>query len=162
MVTMPTIGSTVHTPLALSWAIKHSLISYVSAMSDGTVEASGGALRDDNGFVFPSDPHPGETATAVALRFSGTVTCSGHEGLLRVIIADPWLEPGTSSDATWLLTIADPYSPGARLTFATINHISSAGVAKGCLLTADGADLFFSGPYTEGTELEPPTVLYHA
>lgn len=147
-------------PVALSWEIKHSLIRYVLAMSDGAVEATDGAAQAGSGFTFLRDPHA--DAAAGALCFCGKVTLTGHSGMLRIVIADPHLEPGDAGGAAWSLTIADPYEPGARLPFAVIDSISEVGAAEGCRLTAEGADLFFSGPYTAGTELEPPTVLFDA
>lgn len=135
---------------ALGWGIKASLLDYVRGMPDGTIETSNGAGEGDAGFVFPG---LGDDA------FGGTVTLTGHGGMMRVTISDPALVRGGEH---WLLTIADPGDPGIRLPFARIAAIDtgSDGVrrATGTVLTGDGADLFF-GPYTAGTPLDDPVVL---
>lgn len=105
------------------------------------------------------------------LRFAGSLTLSGHGGLLRLVIEDPWLMPSAESDSseTWLLTIADPYEPGSRITFATMAGLDFdrsrepgiCAIGTGTLLSSDGADLFFSGPYREGTELDDPKIIAH-
>jgi hypothetical protein len=128
----------------LVWAVKDSLVGYVRAMADGRIELDG---TDDRGdaFAFPATGTPG--------RFSGRVTFSGHHGMMRVVIAEPWIEPAADE---WMLSIADPDDPDQRLPFARIARFDGV-TASGTVLTADGADLFF-GPYREGTQLDDPRV----
>lgn len=164
----------------LEWAIKESLIRYVREMSDGSVRVAGSATETPAGFVFAPDPDSGaESAPDPAQqsggplapapqpaptprRFAGTVTLTGHGGLLRIEISDPWLEPVAAADGPWRLTIRDPFEPGARLEFASIGRVEfGPGGSLACVdtrLTSDGSDLFFAGPYTPGTELDNPTV----
>lgn len=148
--------------LALEWGIKQSLVRYIAGMAEGMIVASEPATGGEGGFRFPTAAPPQADGT---LRFAGSVTLTGHGGMLRLVVAEPWLVPaGTPNDA-WSLTIADQYEPGARIAFATIDRLDlgeAAPSAHGTRLTADGADLFFSGPYTEGTELDGPRILGNA
>lgn len=139
--------------LSLRWGIKQSLLRYVRGMPDGAVTVSGGAsaVEDsatESGFRFPAD----ETTDAV-LAFRGTVTLTGHGGMMRVVLADPAL---VETGAGWVLEIADPDDPSIRLVFATITDFDGQR-ATGTALTEDGADLFF-GPYERGTVMDDPVV----
>lgn len=145
--------------LALEWGIKLSLVHYIAGMTDGAIFVSEPATAVEGGFRFPTAEPPQADGT---LRFAGSVTLTGHGGMLRLVIAEPWLIPAAKPNDAWSLTIADQYEPGARIAFATINRLDlgeAQASAHGTRLTADGADLFFSGPYTEGTELEDPRIL---
>ena len=128
--------------LALEWGIKQSLVRYIAGMADGAIVASEPATEAEGGFRFPAAAPP------------------QADGTLRV--AEPWLVPAGKPNDAWSLTIADQYEPGARIAFATIDRLDlgeATPSAHGTRLTADGADLFFSGPYTEGTELDDPRIL---
>ncbi|MGP3535568.1 HtaA domain-containing protein [Microbacterium sp. RD1] len=128
---------------ALVWGVKQSLLAYVRSMEDGVVATDGGATASPAGFVFPGD----------GLEFAGSVTLTGHGGMMRVTLADPRL---VEADGRWVLEIADPDDPGVRLPFAlvaTFDGVDGTGVT----LTADGADLFF-GPYGAGTALDDLSV----
>ena len=145
--------------LALEWGIKQSLVRYIAGMADGAIVASEPATEAEGGFRFPAAAPPQAAGT---LRFAGSVTLTGHGGMLRLVVAEPWLVPAGKPNDAWSLTIADQYEPGARIAFATIDRLDlgeAAPSAHGTRLTADGADLFFSGPYTEGTELDDPRIL---
>lgn len=156
----------------LEWFVKESLVRYVEGMSDGSVVIDEPATTASGGFRFAA----ADVATTRegrdndgTLRFAGSVTLSGHGGLLRLTFAEPWLVPCRAPGTPYLLTIADPYEAGERINFATIEHLDldsrdthGPAIAQGTYLTADGADLFFSGPYTEGNVLDDPRVLYDA
>lgn len=172
---------------ALEWGIKESLIRYVASMADGSVTAHAPAQAIPGGFSFPASR---SAPTDGSLWFSGSVTLSGHGGMLKLQIEDPWLSPGPTPSDPWTLTINDPYEAGARIAFASIerldfpersggpegadsngansNSADSNGAvsdgailatASGTTLTEDGADLFFSGPYTAGTALDDPRII---
>lgn len=149
--------------LALEWGVKQSLVRYVAEMRDGSVVVTEPATAVEAGYRFPAVPAletPQETEGT--LRFAGSVTLTAHGGMLRLVFAEPWLVPGTEPNGSWALTITDPHEPGARIAFATIDSLAPGGTARGTRLTADGADLFFAGPYTEGTELDDPRILGRA
>lgn len=129
----------------LDWGVKASLLAYVRRMADGSVEATGGATTTDAGIRFEG---------VGRLAFRGTVTLTGHGGLLRVTIADPAI---VEADGGWLLEIADPDNSSSRLAFATIAAFDGRR-ASGTALTQDGADLFF-GPYAQGTAIDDPVVV---
>ena len=131
---------------ALAWAVKASLVGYVERMPDGRIELDG-ATRTDAGFIFP-------VVDADAGRFTGSVTFLGHNGMMRVVIADPWV---TRDGGGAVLSIADPDDPRARLDFARSASFDGR-IATATTLTADGADLFF-GPYTAGTPLDDPHII---
>lgn len=154
---------------ALEWGIKRSLVQYVIGMPDGSASVLPPARVAREGFRFPAadparttDPRAAGVSDRT-LRFAGTVTLSGHSGMLRLVFEDPWLVPGAGRGQAWELTIADPYEPGSRLTFAAIERLeldaAGGGAANGTRLTAAGADLFASGPYADGTELDDPVVV---
>lgn len=129
---------------ALHWGIKASLLDYVRGMADGSVEAAGGAAISESGIRFPG---------VADLAFRGTVTLTGHGGMLRVTIAEPAL---VETAEGWVLEIADTDDPSRRLAFATIAAFDGSR-ASGTALTQDGADLFF-GPYERGTAIDDPVV----
>lgn len=182
--------------LVLEWGIKRSLVKYISGMHDGSTEVAEPASICEGGFHFPAAvpsaavptdevPLPAAPHTAGSpegdgiLRFAGSVTLTGHSGMLKLAFTDPWLVPGADPGDRWSLTIVDPYEPDTRIAFATIDRLvpgdlgtesvdsRSVGAALhatalGTRLTADGADLFFSGPYAAGTELDNPRILVNA
>lgn len=121
----------------LHWPVKRSLVDYVRAQPDGRVEAGDGAREVDGAFVF---------AAAGSGRFRGRVVLTAHHGMLRVVLADPSLEPAEAPTQLWI------DDGQGRLPFAALAPDGSA------TLTADGADLFMAGPYDEGTALDPPVV----
>lgn len=147
---------------ALEWGIKDTLVSYVRGMKDGSVTVSAPAREIGGAFWFPATPAASAAGNST-LKFSGSVALSGHGGMLKLIFEDPWLVPGNLPTDPWTLTINDPYEPGARLAFATIarltRHPDGSATASETWLTSDGADLFFSGPYTAGTDLDDPRVV---
>lgn len=137
---------------ALVWGVKASLLDYVRGMPDGAVTLDG-VRESDDGFVFRSAEAPDDGIR----RFIGSVTLTGHSGMMRVVIAHPWIAVDAGE-----LSIADPDDPTVRLAFARIAELEpdddGALRARGTTLTADGADLFF-GPYREGTALDDPLVI---
>lgn len=147
---------------SLAWGILPSLLRYVRGLPDGAIAAIHPAVPTDDAheFAFPLvAEEPG-----ARLRFGGGIGITGHSGLLRLEIRGPELIRATAPAAadTWALTIADPYAPGARLEFATLERLDedAAGTLRGVgtLLSADGADLFSAGPYHSGTPLADPVV----
>ncbi|MFC7876306.1 HtaA domain-containing protein [Isoptericola sp. NPDC057391] len=135
---------------AMVWGVKASLVQYTQAMPDGRVETADGVEATAAGFRFPPADEP--------LAFRGSVTFTGHGGMMRVVLADPRLVETADG---WDLTVRDDGVPGGRLRFATLEALApdadGGRRATRTRLTADGADLFF-GPYVEGTQLDDPRV----
>jgi hypothetical protein len=130
----------------LLWSIKDSLLGYVRAMQDGQIAVDRGATETEGGFWF--------SATEDPLRFAGRVTLTGHNGMMRVSIADPAIVPSVDG---WVLEIADPDDSVARMPFATLTGFDGV-TAEAAALTDEGSDLFF-GPYEAGTPVDTPTVV---
>ncbi|UOQ56029.1 HtaA domain-containing protein [Leucobacter allii] len=145
---------------SLHWGVKASFLGYLGAMPDGEVTPLAPAeLLDGRTLRFP-EIGTGGAAGAGSRRFAGGVRFTGHGGVLDLVIAEPALESGDGPDG-WIVTIADPYAPGARLALATVGPIDErAGrtVGGGVALTEAGADLFF-GPYVAGTPLDDIAVV---
>lgn len=76
---------------ALNWAIKDSLVTYISDLDDGELNASAGATRTDDGFAFEgvSDSDFDRNTLTGTLAFRGSVTLRGHEGMLNIVVTDP-------------------------------------------------------------------------
>lgn len=132
----------------LCWAFQRSFVDYVARLPDGRIAAADGAeVLDDGSFAFPA-AEAAEEATG-ARRFAGSISFTGHHGMMAVTISAPALLPGARADSPALLTIEDPFEPGQRMALATV-----APDAAAPRLTEQGADLF-QGIYPQGMALEP-------
>lgn len=131
----------------LAWGVKASLLGYVRGLPDGRVLLEG-VEEHDSRFAFPSDVEADLIDSSVR-HFHGSVTLLGHHGMMRVVLADPWLHPVPPGA---VLSLADPEATGGRLGFARVAHVDGV-VGTGTTLTAEGAELFY-GPYVEGTVLD--------
>lgn len=99
------------------------------------------------------------------LRWAGAVHFTGHHGLLAVTLADLAIRftENARGGITGVLTMADPFAPGSRMTLADLGTGErEPGMAAlrfpAPALTEEGADLFF-GHYREGLVLAPLEVL---
>lgn len=129
----------------LRWGIKRSLINYVSDVYDGAIEASDGATSDDER-VFTFDPDPSDEAGP--RRFRGRIILTAHDDMLRIELADPWLEHDGEN------TILSVFSPmdDRRVAMAALTQIDDESWSA--TLTPRGADVL--GPqYFSGTEIDP-------
>ena len=79
---------------ALRWAVRSSFRAYVASLPDGDEQVSrGAAVSDDGRIVFPPDEAALSSRTAVSVyAFGGTLTYSGHAGVLAVELSDPRLD----------------------------------------------------------------------
>ncbi|WP_164737150.1 HtaA domain-containing protein [Georgenia sp. SYP-B2076] len=150
----------------LTWAVKDSLLSYIEALDDGTVEALAPASRSGAGFLFPWDEggsgdlgsghHLG--APDGDLAFLGAVRLTGHWGMLDVELREPRV---TLSDGTGALLVRERGSrdPGKWLPFADLAveepQVDAGGatfLAAAASLTGHGR-LLLGGQYDAGTPL---------
>lgn len=153
-------------PVGLTWGIKRSFVRYVSFLPDCSVSFQDGAEATNGSFFTftPAggslDPHTGFGT----LRFKGEVQMSGHGGMMRLQLLDPWVA-FTPSGAT--LGIAAPGahdavgSPADGISVATLELPQPESAGAGLLwqdirttLTSEGAALF-NDQYPAGQEMDP-------
>ena len=137
----------------LNWAIKDSLVAYISDLDDGELNASAGATRTDGGFAFEgvSDTDFDRSTLTGTLAFRGTVALRGHDGMLNIVVTDPCvvLDNGTGE-----VLVAQPgASDGRQLGIAKLGA-SLEGDTLTCTahLTVTGVNVL--GPqYMPGAEI---------
>ncbi|WP_240423395.1 HtaA domain-containing protein [Leucobacter sp. wl10] len=157
----------------LTWGVKESFRSYISgSIANGSWEPSGGATYDTPNFQWSGatgeiDPRTGTGAVS----FVGTVSFTGHDGVLSLTLSNPTVEFGgdgkaalmldtRSNDATgklvvdaqqeWVgdVTVEDPVAPQAsKLELSKMPAV----------LTNSGAKAF-AGFYEAGVDLDPVSV----
>ncbi|MEV1130479.1 HtaA domain-containing protein [Agromyces sp. NPDC049794] len=139
---------------SLGWPIKESLLDYLAALEDATVEVDG-AERTTNGFHFPVDSSRADGAS-----FQGTVRMTAHGGMLNVEIgfpqivrvgSDVMLRVSTPSGAIDLARILDYPADDALL-------LHSGGVVADIALTTAGSALL-GNVYGPWTRLAPMTLV---
>ncbi|WP_127817970.1 HtaA domain-containing protein [Microbacterium sp. CPCC 204701] len=123
----------------LLWAVKTSLLGYVAAQADGTIEVTGGAERsDDRRFRFPLVPQPGEPTGT--LMFRGGIRLHAHGGLMDVTLEDPWISTGAESTVSVLATTGGEDPERIVLArFALLPDGEHAWRGERVRLTSDGA-----------------------
>ena len=138
---------------ALNWAIKDSLVAYISDLDDGELDASAGATRTDDGFAFEgvSDTDFDRTTLTGSLAFRGTVTLRGHDGMLNIVVTDPCvvLDNGTGE-----VRVAQPGATDGRQLGIAKLAATLAGDTLTCTahLTVTGVNVL--GPqYMPGAEI---------
>ena len=142
----------------LTWSIKTSFIDYVERMPDGVVSVGDGASRRADGtFHFPL----ASSQDPAVVEFHGSVTCTGHYGMLTVSFADLAI---LDVDGRRILTCADDDEPGGRREFLDLLEPEFSGALVRFarpVLTQDGADVFFDN-YRPGTPFDPVLVVVGA
>ena len=145
----------------LNWAVKDSLIAYLSRIEDGLIEAKEPAVRTSEGFTFvlndvASDFNAEEHSGV--LQFLGTAHFSGHWGMMNISIKDPHIE---LSSGHGILSIAfgGVLSPEAHVPFVELNVIpGSHPLMFTTALTAEGRGVM-GEQYNVGQEMNPLTVV---
>lgn len=135
----------------LMWGVYGSFRDYIGKLSDGRMQVAGGAELTATGEVFfPVD----QTAPRDSeLRCVGSVSFTGHRGMLVVQLAEPWLQ---LSEAHAVLSVIDPFEPTARMSLVTVKLGDSGwGTTQ---LTEAGTDVFM-GNYPEHTHFDPLRIL---
>ncbi|WP_394554818.1 HtaA domain-containing protein [Agromyces sp. MMS24-JH15] len=143
---------------ALQWAVRDSLIRYVTVIARGTYEVGGGAVEGDGGvFSFPLR-HAAQEGADWRLSFAGSVRFSAHHGLMDILIADPEVVVGPeggvlathrADDPDDLLAVvalgpASPAAAGGELVWADVRTELAAAAVP-----------LFGTVYPAGTEMAP-------
>jgi hypothetical protein len=145
----------------LNWAVKDSLIAYLSRIEDGVIESTSPAVRTAEGFTFTlnevaSDFNP-EEHTGV-LQFLGTAHFSGHWGMMNISIKDPRIEL-RSGQGTLSIAQGGVLSPEAHVPFAQLNVVpGSHPLMLTTVLAAEGRGVM-GEQYSVGQELNPLTLV---
>ncbi|MCD0449770.1 HtaA domain-containing protein [Actinocorallia sp. API 0066] len=142
---------------ALVWGVKASFRDYVRR-AEGEVKITAGAEAAGDAFAF--------TPTDEKLKFAGEVDFDAHGGMLKVTVADPWIE--LADDGSASLSVVNPArlttDRSQRLTIATLGDFTPAGdgTAKApAYLTMNGVWLL-GNVYGPGDELDTVTFPWDA
>lgn len=127
------------------WAVKPSLIAYVTGLDDGAVETTSPAERRDDGFWFPLASGGAEGSS-----FSGAVRLSGHWGMLDL----EFREPRIVTDGARATLLVRERGRDAYLPLADLTATDASRTRWAATLTGHGA-LLTGGQYGAGTELAP-------
>lgn len=128
--------------------------------------SDGAGATGDNEILFKPDARQlrAPTSESVFLAFSGSVTFSGHLGMLFVRISDPWV---TIQEKHGELSVLDPFQrgEGARLCLAAF-EIDAHAISDGfeCwtavnVRLAPEACAMFNDVYPAGEPLEPLAIV---
>lgn len=156
--------------VGLRWALKRSFLDYIARTPGGRGSLSDGAVATElKEIVF--GPDLGDRAASaqegVFHAFRGTVTFTGHFGMLFVRISNPWV---TIKAEQGELTIVDPFEQGgdARLRLATF-IVDGHGIADGFeywtaadVRLAPEASALFNDVYPADSPLEPLAIIVPA
>src|SRR5699024_3819937 len=153
----------------LTWGLKQSFLSYIQGpIAHGEISTDGGITFDGDVFTFSDGTGAGDSADGTALvAYPGTISFTGHDGLLDLTVSDLRLRIDTPSDGAIVATmVSRSLETGEYETFTGIDlaevTLSGAEVAEGDLqvsdapatLTEEGA-AGFAGFYEAGTALDP-------
>jgi hypothetical protein len=164
----------------VAWGVKESFRKYVKGpIAQGKIEVSGGATEAADGtFRFPVGSGSYDLATHVTeVQATGTVHFTGHyEGTptpqLDVTITNPRVVFGGETGTVYADVSSKAFAPGEPESFpnAEFAALDTSGVIPGMTaeavtmnavpakLTKEGSEAF-AGFYTEGTALDPVTVI---
>jgi hypothetical protein len=156
----------------LTWGFKESFRSYISStIANGEWTVADGASYETPDFGWTSGT--GSYADAVGeLNFAGSITFTGHGGILHTTVANPTIRldgdtgllyldvAGTTQQGAAIEKSAVPF---VRLDLgaATVTRSPGGGVSIAdapATLTADGAEAF--GTYESGERLDPISVTF--
>ncbi|MBL5972256.1 MAG: hypothetical protein D3X82_00380 [Candidatus Leucobacter sulfamidivorax] len=138
---------------ALVWGVKTSLMRYVRALADGSIQVTDGAESAESGaFRFPFVEASEDRRL---LQYRGGLHWYGHSGLMDVTLSSPWVTLGATPSIS--MVVALPDMPTERLTIA---HMEVAAIADDAWagsrvrLTADGALTLGALQYSEYQQVD--------
>lgn len=147
----------------MSWGIKQSFNEYIQAMPDGRRGAGHGATEMPDGTFFfeladATDFEP--QGRRGVIKYQGDVRYKAHQGMLFVMVVDPWLE---FDDGVAVLSIVDAEqwpNRERRMVLATLKPADGTGrlplgwERMDAHLTQEGVDMF-NNVYTLREQLDP-------
>lgn len=167
-------GDCAVTDAELTWGFKEAFRSYISGtIANGEWTTANGATYTTPDFSWTSGAGNYDGARSEGLLgFTGSVTFTGHGGILNTTVANPQLRFDDADTATLLLDVSGVTQQGDDVTeqaveFATIdfgaatrtvNESTLSFTAAPAVLLGPGADAF--GTYETGEELDPISVTF--
>lgn len=159
------------TDATLTWGVKESFRSYITGIAKGQWTQSGGAEYATPSFSWPNGAGELTGEGAGTIGFAGSVHFEGHEGLLKIDVANPTLRFDGNDEATLLLDLSSTKQTGepdqnfvqeAAVSLDLRGAFSADGTTLTITdapgeLTAQGA-VAFGGFYQAGDEVDPVTI----
>jgi hypothetical protein len=162
---MPESGRTaVANRPGMSWGVKSSFTRYIDAMPDGKRGAGHGATETGAGvYFFELDDASGydPVSGGGVVKYRGDVRYKGHQGMLFVMIVDPWIEFRGTTAALTVLDAEHWPKRDRRIELATLalDEAATRQLPDGWAylttqLTEEGA-VVFNEVYPVGELLDP-------
>lgn len=158
----------------LTWGFKDTFRSYVSGtIANGEWTTAGGATYATPDFSWSSGVGNFDGTSGEGLvGFTGSITFTGHGGILNTTVANPQVRLDGNDSAVLLLDVSGTTQDGAVIEqrgveFATVDLSAAARTGEGSVVTftgaptvllESGADAF--GTYPAGEPLDPITLSF--
>jgi hypothetical protein len=143
---------------SLTWAVRDSLMRYVTVIAGGSCEIDGPASIDDTGvFTFPL-VRAAASDDGWRLLFAGSLHFTAHHGLLDIRIIDPEIVVGATSGALFARTNVDSREPTAIVELGTATPAQDGDVLVWDAVHSkllDSAVEMFGTVYPAGTDMAP-------
>jgi len=141
-----------HIAGTLSWAVKESLLEYLSGVPGAVVAGTRATEEIDAPFVFTEAP---DSSPSVP-KYVGRIRIEAHDGLMNIDAQDPQLAPVSHG---WILTVSNPSGsilPFVRLGRMTERHEGGLWIRRSddVALLIDAASLF-DNRYAPHTRMAP-------
>ncbi|MCE7481200.1 HtaA domain-containing protein [Microbacterium profundi] len=132
----------------LEWGIRKSFVTYVERLPDGSVSATGGAVRDGDVFRLS-----GRRLVSGGWAFDGVLHFSGYSGVLDVTLEAIRIDGAELSAEVG----------GTRITLALLAEPSNAAgddesLRVDAVLFTDDGGAVFGGVYSANTPADPITI----
>ena len=137
----------------LSWRVRDSLLVYVLGVG-GSIEVAESARADDGLYTFAFDERHSDAGIAA---YRGSVHLRAHEGLMDVLIVDPWIHLNPQG-MQLSIGSSDPESRSVLMDLVAAEPVVAGGLTVwrdvGTRLAATGAAAFAFN-YPVGAEFAP-------
>ena len=158
----------------LTWGFKESFRSYISgSIANGEWTVADGATYETPDFGWTDATGTYDAATSAGqVDFTGSITFTGHDGVLNTTVANPSIRFDSADSATLLLDVTGTTQEGVSeektavefvtldLSAATVDSADGVVTITGApaVLTADGSEVF--GTYEAGEAFDAVTVSF--